>query len=329
MSKTMLSSFPLPLPSTGSPLSPATDPLVVKSAQEFLREHPPSVYTALQTTRSGTALPRLSFHAARLARGAPVISSVPFQVSPGAEQLAAACAAALKALEAGDGREAQFVPFVSCAGVDGKISDTAWLHVWCTWAQASVAPKEDGIVVEARGKKRTDAFLKNTGWVRERADLENARSSDVLETILLGDAFERDGDAPEEVSGSDALGGGKVLLEGLVSNFFVVTTSGELWTAGGDAILTGSVRGKVLEAARKLGVPVRQLAPRVGEKHAFDGAFVTNAIRMLTPVRVIRFPMIDGSPESVLPWSDRSRRIVGALRSHVVRAMEDESTPFV
>ena len=72
-------------------------------------------------------------------------------------------------------------------------------------------------------------------------------------------------------------GGGRELLEGLVTNLFVFR-GGKLLTAG-DGVLRGHVREMAIEAARALGVEVVVGGEplRLEEVHTWDEAFLTGA----------------------------------------------------
>jgi branched-subunit amino acid aminotransferase/4-amino-4-deoxychorismate lyase len=95
----------------------------------------------------------------------------------------------------------------------------------------------------------------------------------------------------ERQAGGEALrvSGGRA-LETTRSNFFAFAGRG-LETAAPPRVLPGVARDLVLEAARTLGVKVRARAPRLAERARWRGAFVTNALRGVRPVR-----LLDGAP---------------------------------
>ncbi len=72
-------------------------------------------------------------------------------------------------------------------------------------------------------------------------------------------------------------------LETTRSSFFALTPHG-LETAPTPQVLPGIARGRVLELARELKMPVRVRPPAVGEVAQWRAAFVTNAVRGLRPV---------------------------------------------
>lgn len=96
------------------------------------------------------------------------------------------------------------------------------------------------------------------------------------------------------------------LLEGLVTNLFVVTagdssggdsgcdSSGSgspavtVWTAGmGDGVVWGTARERVLQACRRLGLAVREEAPGIAGRAAWREAFLTNSLRLVQPLSSI------------------------------------------
>lgn len=110
------------------------------------------------------------------------------------------------------------------------------------------------------------------------------------------------------------------LLEGLVTNLFVITdgdsrplppaadpaaasggycsgsgggsdsTSGApvVWTAGtSDGVVWGTARARVLDACRRLGFMVREEAPSMHSRHAWQEAFLTNSLRLVQPLHTL------------------------------------------
>lgn len=305
-------SFSLPIPSPlVSPLPSSAPPRFVSDIRAFLRSHPPSSYTALLTTRSRTALPHLHFHTARLSCGATSLTGAPPDILS-APAFAAACHAAVKVLAPGT-TEAQLILFISDAGLDGSTDKGTWLHVYAEALQIGETYARDPITVEARGRPRSDAGIKNTAWVRMRMALEEVRSASARETVLLG---------PGENGG--------VLLEGLVTNFFVMTKCGKLYTAGDGDVLSGSVRDIVLRVAGNCGLDVVESAPAVASRSDFDAAFVTNAVQVVTAVLAIRFPRLGRCDEEfVLPWSKSAQFCIEKLRGLVWSTLLSESSDMV
>ncbi|KAJ1478919.1 aminotransferase [Baffinella frigidus] len=130
-------------------------------------------------------------------------------------------------------------------------------------------------VVEVGGKPRLTPLAKDTQWVTDRAALEAAKGEGVSEVILPGD--------------------GGVLLEGLVTNFFVIDKHGTLLTAP-DKVLLGHVRALVISACRAANIPLRLQAPKVKDMATWKGCFLTSTVRVVQPIRELRQPSADGSP---------------------------------
>lgn len=159
----------------------------------------------------------------------------------------------------------------------------------------------NSIIADVHGQRRHQPLVKNSSWVSQRAHLEQSRPrANIAETIL--------------VDSSD----GFALYEGLVTNLFVVieakdsnstsleASSSTLLTAPADTVLPGTVRHCVLEACQHLNLTVIDEPPRLADWQNFQGAFVTNALRVLQPLTslILREPPEDGSiPKEInLPW---------------------------
>ncbi|KAI8469616.1 MAG: hypothetical protein J3K34DRAFT_521983 [Monoraphidium minutum] len=160
---------------------------------------------------------------------------------------------------------------------------------------AAAAELDTAVMVMARGAPRQWAHAKHCAWVLQRRPLEAARPPGAAEVILV------DGD------------GG--LVEGLVTNFYVIAEVGpssggggggaddgtpgaapdltrlELQTATGprQAALPGTAQRRVLEAAAALGIRVRADAPRARDKGAWREAFISNSIKGLQAVGTVAY----------------------------------------
>ena len=78
------------------------------------------------------------------------------------------------------------------------------------------------------------------------------------------------------------------LTEGSISNLFLVSGDGTLYTPPLDAgLLPGITRGLVLELAAELGIKASQENIRPQDLAAFSGAFVTNSLIEIMPLRSI------------------------------------------
>ena len=158
----------------------------------------------------------------------------------------------------------------------------------------------------AGGRHR--AAAKSTSWVSERAALEAAGREAGAEEVLL---VEREGEGGEG-------GGGKEILEGLSSNFAAVVplpsdaaaasdtfsaapaaaapeqlygTGFELQTAGDGRVLSGTVRGLLLEVAASAGFRVSDArCPSVEDARLarWSGCLLLSTSRLALPVAELR-----------------------------------------
>ncbi|CAH0485278.1 unnamed protein product [Peronospora farinosa] len=134
-------------------------------------------------------------------------------------------------------------------------------------------PKCLASTVLVYGEGRENARCKHTQWIEDRVPLETH----------MAHLMETRGEPIHEVLLSKAAQGeDRFLLEGLVTNFFVVM-DGQLYTAGQD-VLQGSTRELVLKACRDLFIPVILEAPRLLDRESWQAAFVTSAVRVVIDV---------------------------------------------
>ena len=137
---------------------------------------------------------------------------------------------------------------------------------------------------------------KDSSWCRERRPLEKMFKGDGIGEVILARSVDAEGAG--EFHGIE-------LLEGLTSNLFVVYRDGTLRTAA--AVLPGSARHLVLEAAEKLGLTYNETKP-VLLQDAIAGlwseVFVTSAIRLVVPVNslsVSEYEKEEGNDEAKIP----------------------------
>jgi len=140
-------------------------------------------------------------------------------------------------------------------------------------------------------------------WNMQRIPFEEAKEPGVSEVILIDHNRE-------------------CLLEGLVTNFFVIDEEGALVTAGQD-VLKGHVRQLVISAARNAHIKVKLQAPRLCDVGSWKGAFLTSAARLMQPIKAIRVPSVDGGKAAETSFDDYS--IVVALRDQVTALLLDQS----
>ena len=114
------------------------------------------------------------------------------------------------------------------------------------------------------------------------------------------------------------------LTEGLITNLFVVvavpaepttheedtlatsmsTSRIEVQTAGvKDGVVWGTMRQRVMEACRTLGLGVREVCPRVQERLTWKEAFLTNALRGVQPLCRVTCTCEEVNACRVKPWT--------------------------
>lgn len=269
-------------------------------ASTFLEKHSGVPYSAFVTLDEGRAVPTMRVHGDRLFRGMQrLFPSAPVVPLSKIQELLLALLGLVAGSCEPNANELQVVPVV----VFEEPCVYMRIHV-------SVIPdprqKTQAVVVECRGGPRSDPNTKNTAWVKERKPLEAARSSDITETILVG-------------VDSD---GCHTLLEGLVSNFFVVTKNLQVWTAPKDLVLPGSLRECVVASCEAMGVQLEEKPVRLADFTEFEAAFITNARRYLVPVQTIRVPdpTIGGNcPRQVdLPSGQAAMEVIDKLRDQTI-----------
>lgn len=113
--------------------------------------------------------------------------------------------------------------------------------------------------------------------------------------------------------------------EGLVTNMWVVR-AGTVLTAPCPSVLSGTVRSAVLTLCRKHGIPCQIAHPTVQSLGEWDEAFVTNAGKLVCPVRrvTVSHPCVRGSDSTTRVLSD-NRPITSRLQELMRQAMLDET----
>lgn len=275
---------------------------------DFLLRYPKSPYTTLVTVQGGTAVPFLDFHCTRLLQGFETL--YPGGIPPIHAQLRDTLLALL----------AEVIKSYTCILGELQIAvvlvaDRSRLLL-CTHAAHVPHPAKDisPIEVDCRGGPRDQPGVKNTSWYIERKPLEAAQPEGVAETILLG--LDNDGY--------------RILLEGLVSNMFVVTKTLQVWTAPAHLVLPGSVRACVLSACHQLDISVHETGVRLNDFEQFEAAFLTSARRFLVPVQSIHFSDPGGESniprEIELPQGPSARHLIDRLRCVVCQHLTKEAT---
>lgn len=266
------------------------------SVASFFERRQNQSYSTLITRRGGRILPLVDLHVARLLHGYAVLKGQPHAIE--AKELGHTLCRAIAPL-------LHFIPKGNELRMVAVLK-TDSLHVH---AAAVKVPPQPGqpVAVECRGAPRKCPDVKDTAWVTLRRPLETFRSQDVEEIVLLDD-------------------NGQDLLEGLVTNLFVVMPQNVVHTAPEHLVLPGTIRACVLRACEKLGVLVVMQPPSLADRTQFRAAFLTNALRLLTPIYSFRipFPSSDASlPECFkLPNDIGAVQMVDQLRRKVIEMLD-------
>lgn len=264
----------------------------------FMQTNPGLSYTTFIASPSEHcfSVRQFSYHIKRLTEGANILQHHQHTHDP---DLVHTCLQHVLALlyrarihEEGTGSHLQLVPILTPSG-------TLHIHV-----SKFVPDTTDArIHVLLAGSPRTQACVKNTSWYTHRTPLK--RSAFVTqETILL---------TPPDTS--------PALVEGLVTNAFVLYKSGVLYTAPRACVLEGSVRRDVLTVCERLGIEVRETCAELKEWEMYDAVFVTNVRRGVQKVGALCVRDVDvcervGCPRFIeLPWV--GERVVDAIANGV------------
>ena len=119
------------------------------------------------------------------------------------------------------------------------------------------------------GPPRKNPDIKDVLWMRDREYLEQLAPPGAADVLLCTEH----GD----------------ILEGLVTNLFVVVENGDgscvVQTAPVDSgVLWGTMRHQVIGACRHLSIPVEYRCPRMDDRHSWKEAFLTNSMRGVSPL---------------------------------------------
>jgi len=162
----------------------------------------------------------------------------------------------------------------------------------------------ESVTVEARRAERHNPTIKDTEWVRLRKKLEELKSPESNDVLLVTDT----GD----------------ILEGSQSNFFAVDEEGTLQTAPDDLVLPGTIRNIVISAAKEIGIPVSMVAPKVEDATSWSSCFLTSSSRLLLPVNEVLFP----EAEPPFQLSFETSETVKKLQELLWKDMQRRSTPL-
>ncbi|OQS06209.1 hypothetical protein THRCLA_01734 [Thraustotheca clavata] len=146
------------------------------------------------------------------------------------------------------------------------------------YVENTLVPTVKSIATIVLGSPRCNPEVKHVEWIHDRKPLEElaTRKAKELGISSFGEVL---------LSRLDTKTGNTELLEGLITNFFVVQDR-RLYTAPNDVLL-GSTRALVFEACEKLGIQVVLHAPIMEQCDLWEAAFVTSVVRIVVPIESI------------------------------------------
>lgn len=273
------------------------------SLSAFLRRFTDRAYVTILTRNDRSSIPALDAQIARLLHSGSLLYSVAClpNASPIRNVLIRAVCILAKAVPCDSINESELRLVVI-------LDDVAlYIHADRVRSMPTIRNQIPTIRVEVRGSARIQPIVKNTRWVTQREPLEKTRDPDFTETILHDRG---------------------ALLEGLISNFFVVTDTQTVITAPDNVIYPGTMRSFVIQACQRLGTPVVLASPEAKNWATFRAAFITNAAKILTPVASITFKdhyndFFKDIPKPLIFDSDSpAARLVNRLRECVKGLIE-------
>ncbi|GAB4854902.1 hypothetical protein Ancab_023489 [Ancistrocladus abbreviatus] len=185
------------------------------------------------------------------------------------------------------------------------------------------------------GSGRDVAEAKYADWVRQRKQLDKLRPSSTTE-LLLAD-------------------GGDRILEGCVTNFFIVCLkmvklkmkthmgtgswhSYEVQTAPvRDGVLPGVIRQVVIEICSSKGIAVREVSPSWSMRETWQEAFITSSLRIVQHVEAIQAPKTWTSLQSKtwqeISWEEKQFKegpgnVTALIQREIMERAGLEECPF-
>jgi branched-subunit amino acid aminotransferase/4-amino-4-deoxychorismate lyase len=107
-----------------------------------------------------------------------------------------------------------------------------------------------------------------------------------------------------------------LVYEGLSSNVLALDSTGTLWTAPSETVLTGTVLQLVLSVCEASHIPVERLCPTV-DLLCRSSVLISSTSRLALPVE--KMYLLDGTVVT-LPFSDMAKDLVGKVKERVDKA---------
>eukprot|EP00871_Galdieria_phlegrea_P003705 jgi/Galph1/4335/GphlegSOOS_G2951.1 len=142
---------------------------------------------------------------------------------------------------------------------------------------------------------------KDSGWVRERGELQQSVEGQLNGELLL---CSDDG----------------TCLESSTSNFFVVAKR-HIFT-NNDNVLRGIAARYVIEACNILQIPISKTPPHLGNIEEWKEVFISNCIRIVQPVQWIRLP---GKESQTIEFAVNEYMWTWKIRTQVWELMKRET----
>eukprot|EP00250_Pteridium_aquilinum_P020136 c24718_g1_i1 orf=714-1736(-) len=294
-------------------------------AAPFLRSHPSGAYTTTRSTNNASQLLLWERHLERLSQSVKLLSEQTPSLFPNdpakfpyfddylkSMVQPSLCIGLQKALEVrNDDEELMVMAFIT--GATHNVEENThsneyngfevYVHISRCLPMHPESLAKSAAQVAIMGLGRSLPNAKHSDWVRARQALEKTRPEDVTEIILSND--------------------GDLLLEGMVSNFFVVRMDmlmeantcidgNKKWenvvlqTAPLKGVLPGVVRKLILEICGEQGIPFEESPPSWRGRHLWVEAFTTNSVRLIQPVRAIQCPVHWNGTNEPRKWQENS-----------------------
>ncbi len=140
---------------------------------------------------------------------------------------------------------------------------------------------------------RDNPTVKHGQWIEKRKALEERMRPDCNEVVLV-----------------DEQG---LVYEGLSSNVMALDSSGTLWTAPAETVLTGTVLQLVLSVCEASQIRVNRQCPTV-DLLCRSSVMISSTSRLTLPVE--KLYLLDGTAV-VLPFSDMAKDLVGKVKERI------------
>ncbi|CEM29767.1 unnamed protein product [Vitrella brassicaformis CCMP3155] len=299
--------------------------------RDFLTKWPRGAYTTARTVRRGRAVFEFEMHVQRMCDSSTSLVKESETLTPQKKQdilkrltfeqlrpvLAQTISAGLTFLvneppASKEATEYQLTALMTWDESDDQTPPEQGYDLYCYIEE--LTPISQTVQAEVRRGGRVNASTKDSKWVRDRRQLEEAKASDSNEVVMC--------DEHGHIS------------EGLSSNFFAIRRSPEglvIETAPEDMVLAGTVRKVIFDVAHNEGWPVVLRTPSVREAKngLWEACCVTSTSRLVKPVHTLLLPEED--PPSHIDFDKMSKGsgLLELLAMKVRAAAEEQSTVLV